>query len=78
MESIDLKPKRAKKPSNSVTKGAVAGGPAAVISAYAAFRLATKYAVPLEIASMAVGLVVQGVTSAVSYFARGGRRGEAD
>jgi hypothetical protein len=70
-------PLRELAPSLPIRKEIAVGTPAAMIASYAALLLASKFAIPLEVAGAGVGLLVQGVTTLISYFARGGRRGES-
>lgn len=69
---------RSKAPSNAVTKAAAVGTPWSILTAFATFKLAAKYALPVEVASAAVGMIITGIQSAAQYFARGGRKGEAE
>lgn len=63
-------------PSNAVTKGVAIGAPLNLVQAFLVMRLSSRYSIPVDVAGAGIALVAQGISSAISYFSRGGRQGE--
>ena len=63
-------------PSNAVTRGAAIGTPINILQSFVVIKLATKYDIPLDVAAAGIALLAQGISSGISYFSHGGRKGE--
>jgi hypothetical protein len=71
--------KRTKKPSNAVNKTAMVGGPLAILLGWGVGTLAAKNpSIPPDVINAGLTMLGTGLGGLVAWFAKGGRKGEAD